>query len=87
MIAKCYSCEKEYNLKIDIDKWIDFKINRKSSPLIQLVFPELTADERELLISGICGKCFDDIFSELEDEITYEYSTETSEVGREETGS
>lgn len=31
---------------------------------IQDVMPYLTADERELMISGICGKCFDEVFSE-----------------------
>lgn len=28
---------------------------------VQKAFPELTADERELLISGTCGKCWGDI--------------------------
>lgn len=34
----------------------------KSGELIQNALPELYADERELLISGICGKCYDKIF-------------------------
>lgn len=37
---------------------------------IQNVMPELTADERELLISGICGTCFDEMF--LEEEAVFE---------------
>jgi hypothetical protein len=36
---------------------------------IQNVAPYLSADDRELLISGMCGKCFDEIFAgEDEDE-------------------
>lgn len=31
---------------------------------IQDALPNLTADERELLVSGICGKCFDKMFAE-----------------------
>lgn len=32
--------------------------------LIQNAFPYLNADERESLITGICSKCWDDMFSE-----------------------
>lgn len=36
---------------------------------IQNVMPYLSVDERELLISGICGKCFDEIiFDDGEDD-------------------
>lgn len=31
---------------------------------IQDAFPELSVDDRELLISGICGSCFDELFAE-----------------------
>lgn len=31
---------------------------------IQNAMPYLTADERELLISGICGTCFDEMFGD-----------------------
>ena len=37
---------------------------RKSGKLIQNFFPKLTPGEREILISGICGKCFDKMFPE-----------------------
>lgn len=33
---------------------------------IQDAAPELSADDRELLISGICGPCFDEMFGEEE---------------------
>ena len=32
--------------------------------LIQNALPELSADQRELLISGTCGKCWDKMFPE-----------------------
>jgi len=32
--------------------------------LIQYAMPGVPADERELLISGICGPCFDRMFPE-----------------------
>lgn len=37
---------------------------RLDGELIQQALPELTADEREILISGICGKCFDGMFAD-----------------------
>lgn len=35
--------------------------------MIQHVIPEVSEDQRELLISGQCGKCFDAAFTELVD--------------------
>jgi hypothetical protein len=34
----------------------------------QDAFPHLTADERELLISGTCGSCFNAMFPEDDEE-------------------
>lgn len=31
---------------------------------IQDVMPNISADDRELLISGMCGKCFDKLFED-----------------------
>ena len=33
-------------------------------PVIQTVFPKLTLDEREMLKTGFCPKCWDIIFDE-----------------------
>lgn len=44
-----------------------FKYNRGAS--VQAAFPELSAAQREVLISGICGKCWDGLFGPgLDDE-------------------
>lgn len=37
--------------------------NGESSKPIQNIIPEISADKRELLISQICGECFDKMFS------------------------
>lgn len=34
---------------------------------IQNAFPYLTANQREILISGFCGQCFDETFAGIED--------------------
>ncbi len=36
----------------------------KNGALIQDAFPEMSADDREILISGICKKCQDETFEE-----------------------
>ena len=51
----------------------DYTINEQynnyinQTDLIQRIFPEISPDKRELLISGICGECFDDMMYDDED--------------------
>jgi hypothetical protein len=60
----CKWCEKSYELNV-LDK--GFALWKKGE-LIQDAMPELSADDRELLISGTCGKCWNVMFgiSELD---------------------
>jgi len=37
--------------------------NWEQGELIQNAMPYLSADEREIMISGICGTCFDNMFA------------------------
>ena len=56
----CARCKRQYQLMVNIkdhDRWLE-------GELIQDAMPYLTADERELLISGFCGPCFDKLFPE-----------------------
>lgn len=59
-ILICKNCTARIVLKFnasDYRRW-------KEGALIQRVMPYLTPDEREILITGVCGKCFDEMFSE-----------------------
>jgi hypothetical protein len=59
----CTDCEqlKEFTVRTEhYAAWI-------SGTVIQAAMPEIPEDERELLISGMCGTCFDALFSD-EDE-------------------
>ena len=61
--AQCLRCNATHVLMVnknDLKRW-------ESGALIQDAMPYLTPDERELLISGICGTCFDQLFGEEED--------------------
>lgn len=60
---QCVSCNKIYNIEVyraDMLDYIDGK-------LVQNAFPYLSAGERELLVSGVCDKCFIDMFKDNEE--------------------
>lgn len=55
----CNMCGKTKKLKVNKDDYLRWN----SGELIQNCFPYLSADQREILISGFCGECFENIFS------------------------
>lgn len=57
----CDNCDSETQLLIESEDYKSWKKGR----LIQDAMPYLTIEQRELLISGICGTCFDDMFGGL----------------------
>lgn len=55
----CRECKRSFDISVnpeDVKNW-------KNGMLIQQAMPYLTADERELLISGTCGECFNMLLS------------------------
>ena len=54
----CNTCGREVKMLVDSQDLVAWM----EGELIQNAMPYLTPDERELLISGICGTCFDDMF-------------------------
>ena len=62
--VQCRHCGRFFELPVsekEINKW------RCSDELIQVRFPELTAEQRELILSGICGECWNKLFPEDEE--------------------
>ncbi len=58
IVANCDRCGEVHNFKVltsHYEQW-------EAGELIQRALPELDKDQRELLISGICGKCFAKMF-------------------------
>lgn len=62
---KCNICNAEYYIRV---KKKDYELYKNSDMHIQDIFPYLTPDERELIISHVCGECFDELFNDIEDE-------------------
>ena len=56
----CKKCKSSISIPLkleDVEKY-------REGALIQDAFPYLDENQRELLMSGICGTCFDKMFSE-----------------------
>ena len=59
--TRCPFCGKTQEIEVD---YFDFWMWSEQGICAQNAFPYLTANEREALISGICPKCWDDMFKE-----------------------
>lgn len=64
MKITCFNCKEPQEVPITQKQLDDYRI---SGAFVQVYFPELTDDEREMLISGTCNRCWDEMFSEDED--------------------
>ena len=65
IIAHCINCKNDFLLTVDAGRYTRWV---HGEGLIQNMLPELDADERELLMSKVCGKCFDAMFTEEDDD-------------------
>jgi len=64
VVSRCTKCGDTQTVlvrKVDLRAWRD-------GEYIQNAMPYLTVDERELLISGTCGPCFDNMFPDEDEE-------------------
>jgi len=60
----CMHCRQSNAISLDIDPYTRWTQGRN----IQDVFPHLSSDDRELIVSGTHPKCWDQIFpAEMED--------------------
>jgi len=65
VVRTCPQCNKEQGLTVKYSEYQAWK----DGALIQNAFVSLTAGEREILKTGICEKCWDEMFNFEEDEI------------------
>lgn len=64
IIKNCPFCGKAHEVMVYED---DFDAWQNGDLFAQEAFPYLTAGEREILISGICPQCWDNVFGEEEE--------------------
>lgn len=63
--CECPECADVKTINVNFDQFGDWQ----SGKLIQSVFPELSEDDRERMISGICPKCWELYETDIDDEI------------------
>ena len=59
--VECVMCHIKHNVIVPIAGYHKWATGQAK---IQDALPGLSADERELLMSGICGECFNKMFKE-----------------------
>ena len=64
LIKKSPECWKTRDYELDAEKYAAWREGMH----IQDVWPHMSADDREFLISNSCGPCFDALFPEDDDE-------------------
>ena len=69
--VRCIQCHTEHTILVNREDWDLY--NSPSRPHIQVIFPYLSPDERELLISGLCSKCWNSLFDD-DCEEDYDYN-------------
>jgi hypothetical protein len=64
VITVCPECRKESVIMVNVDDYTAYTVDRVYA---QDAFPYLSADQREQLISGYCGACWDKLFKPEDD--------------------
>lgn len=54
----CPFCGREHSVKVEVEQFLAYQ----QGALAQVAFPNLSASEREQIISGMCPTCQKDIF-------------------------
>lgn len=64
VVAACPKCKGERSVMVAEEDLKAFIAGKH----VQMAFPYLNADDRELFLSGICPKCWDVMFKEPEED-------------------
>lgn len=63
VVTRCPFCGRGNEVEVNESDYWDWQ----DGELVQNAFPYLSADEREMLITGICGECWDKMFGSDEE--------------------
>lgn len=62
--VRCWKCNTEYLISVEREAYE----NWQNGELIQDALFMLSADQREMLLSGTCGECFDKLFPDQDED-------------------
>ncbi len=77
LTQECIQCHLKGAVMVDSDQFDA----RENGAAIQDAYPNLTPGEREQLLTGIHGECYDEMFAQFDDEDDYEGYAGDEEVG------
>lgn len=77
VVTYCPFCGKAHEVEVNEIDYLDWE----DGELAQNAFPYLSADDREMLISGICPDCWNSMFGQEEEEPDSEDYDYDLEVG------
>lgn len=78
--CECPLCHKVNEVTVELHHYLDYAFGHLKA---QDAFPYLSADERELIISGTCSECWNKMFGDEDEE---DYEEEDFEDDVDETG-
>jgi hypothetical protein len=64
--VECWRCGTTTSIILNKEDLVDWTVG--SGPIEEILY-YLSANERELLISNTCGKCFDNLFPDLDNNV------------------
>jgi len=66
----CPFCGKVHYVELTEEEYIKYTVDYKQKHAIHIqdISPRLTADERELLKTGICHTCWNNAFDDVEED-------------------
>lgn len=62
--CKCQICDYDENIMVHKQDYADWQ----NGELIQEAFPYLSDSQREIMMSSVCGECFDKMFPPEDDD-------------------
>ena len=65
LVSTCPLCGHVSEITVEMDDYLEWVFNDK--PVVT-IFPYLSANEREILISGICPSCWEVIYASYDEE-------------------
>lgn len=57
----CPFCGKPHSITVDREEYYSGMTARERGALIQDAFPNFTPSQREMIMTGICDKCWDNM--------------------------
>lgn len=60
--VKCPACGEDHSVAMRLDEWHAGLRAWENGVHIQDAFPRLSPEDREILVSGTCPACWDEIF-------------------------